>query len=180
MVGSADFTNDPLATEHLPRLAPQPFESVSTRYRTARMAITSAVLIVVATSVGAISWLAASNTDGPWAARIGIGAVIAVLGAGVLGLMLVRAEYNALGYLVRERDISVKRGVILRTTKTIPYERVQNVRVVRGPVDRALGLAALTVSSAGGSLLVPGLPEARAESLKEAVVERAGIDENRE
>ena len=71
----------------------------------------------------------------------------------------------------------MRRGVLVVSVQTVPFGRVQNVRVDRGPLDRAVGLASLTVTSAGGSLAVPGLPVEIAEALKETVVARAGLDQ---
>ena len=41
----------------------------------------------------------------------------------------------------------------------------------------AVSAGAVTVTSAGGSLAVPGLPVEIAEALKETVVARAGLDQ---
>ena len=100
-----------------------------------------------------------------------------VLAAGIVGVVYLRARYRRLGYLLRQHDISVRRGVLVVSVQTVPFGRVQNVRVDRGPLDRAVGLASLTVTSAGGSLAVPGLPVEIAEALKETVVARAGLDQ---
>ena len=56
----------------------------------------------------------------------------------------------------------------------MPFVRVQHARVTRGPIDRAFGLAKLQISTAGPNLLIPGLPAADADRMKELIVSRAG------
>ena len=61
--------------------------------------------------------------------------------------------------------------------KTIPYGRVQSVKIDEGPVDRKYGLAKLSASTAGegGPVLLPGLPRDEAERLRTLLAER-GIE----
>lgn len=46
---------------------------------------------------------------------------------------------------------AVRDGVVTRNLVIVPYARIQSVRVVRGPVQRLLGLATVHVDAAGGS-----------------------------
>ncbi|HEX2770845.1 MAG TPA: PH domain-containing protein [Micromonosporaceae bacterium] len=52
----------------------------------------------------------------------------------------------------RSGDVfAVRDGVLTRNLVIVPYARIQSVRVVRGPVQRLLGLATVHVDAAGGS-----------------------------
>jgi membrane protein YdbS with pleckstrin-like domain len=90
----------------------------------------------------------------------------AVATAAVTGLLLVAVErrFAAWGYLEREDDLLVRRGVLVRRTSVVPYGRMQYVDVTAGPLDRRMGLATVTLHTAAAATdaSVPGLlaPEA--------------------
>jgi membrane protein YdbS with pleckstrin-like domain len=92
-------------------------------------------------------------------------AALAVLAAAT-GLLLLAVErrWAAWGYLEREDDLLVRRGVLVRRTSVVPYGRMQYVDVTAGPLDRRLGLATVTLHTAAAATdaSVPGLlaPEA--------------------
>jgi hypothetical protein len=85
---------------------------------------------------------------------------------GVTGLLLVAVQrrFAAWGYLEREDDLLVRRGVLVRRTSVVPYGRMQYVDVTAGPLDRRMGLATVTLHTAAAATdaSVPGLlaPEA--------------------
>ena len=82
---------------------------------------------------------------------------------GVL-LVAVQRRFVAWGYLEREDDLLVRRGVLVRRTSVVPYGRMQYVDVTAGPLDRRMGLATVTLHTAAAATdaSVPGLlaPEA--------------------
>lgn len=94
------------------------------------------------------------------------GAAAAVATAALTGLLLVAVErrFAAWGYLEREDDLLVRRGVLVRRTSVVPYGRMQYVDVTAGPLDRRMGLATVTLHTAAAATdaSVPGLlaPEA--------------------
>ena len=94
-----------------------------------------------------------------------------VVGAVVVGLLLVAVErrYRAWGYLEREDDLVVRRGVLVRRTSVVPYGRLQYVDVTAGPLARRLGLATVTLHTAAAATdaSVPGLRAAEAERLRD-------------
>ena len=53
-------------------------------------------------------------------------------------------------FKLQKDRIVVKRGVIGKRTANIPYERIQNVNVWRGILDRIFGLHTLRIETAGG------------------------------
>ena len=54
-------------------------------------------------------------------------------------------------YAVREKDISYKRGVIIKTLTTIPFSRIQHVELDEAPILRIFKLASISVFTAGDS-----------------------------
>jgi membrane protein YdbS with pleckstrin-like domain len=99
------------------------------------------------------------------------GAAGLALTAGATGLLLVAVErrFVAWGYLEREDDLLVRRGVLVRRTSVVPYGRMQYVDVTAGPLDRRLGLATVTLHTAAAATdaSVPGLRAAEAARLRD-------------
>lgn len=71
--------------------------------------------------------------------------------------------------------IELRSGVLTRRHVVVPHFRVQQIDVHEGPLERLLGLATLTVTtaSAGGSVSLPGLPAATAPSVRSELLARA-------
>lgn len=100
--------------------------------------------------------------------------------AGVFALwLLIRAplrRYSARGYSLEGERLRVVRGILFRADTVVPFGRVQHIDVGQGPLERAFGLATLTVHTAGthnASVAVPGLAQAEATAIREAI--RAAI-----
>lgn len=112
-------------------------------------------------AVGALALL-----TGPVEALAGLALVTALLG---LALLAVQRRYEAWGYLEREDDLLVRRGVLVRRTSVVPYGRMQYVDVTAGPLDRRLGLATVTLHTAAAATdaSVPGLLADEAARLRD-------------
>lgn len=59
--------------------------------------------------------------------------------------------YKNWHYELTGEAIKIERGVIWKHYVSIPYERVQNVDIARGPLARILGLSDLQIQTAGYS-----------------------------
>ncbi len=98
-------------------------------------------------------------------------AAAAVATVALTGLLLVAVQrrFAAWGYLEREDDLLVRRGVLVRRTSVVPYGRMQYVDVTAGPLDRRLGLATVTLHTAAAATdaSVPGLLAAEAARLRD-------------
>lgn len=81
---------------------------------------------------------------------------------------------------LRDEEVRIWRGILFRKRITIPYIRIQNVNVVRGPLLLLLGLSGVEVETAGqkgiayGFYLtegyLPGLVDG--DSLADAIIGR--------
>lgn len=119
----------------------------------------SAAALVAGTAIG---WFAAGR------------AVAAITAAGVLliagvWLWMLRGRYRAWGYLERDDDLLVRRGVMIRRLSVVPYGRMQFLDVTAGPVDRWLGLATVQLHTAAAATdaHIPGLTTADAGELRD-------------
>ncbi len=82
-----------------------------------------------------------------------------------------------MGFVVRDKDIVYRSGVIWRKVTAIPFNRIQHVETSSSPLDRRFKLASLkvfTAGGAGGDLKIDGLGRDKAEQLRALVLEKAG------
>ncbi|MEP4649213.1 MAG: PH domain-containing protein, partial [Ilumatobacter sp.] len=135
------FTNDPIPLDRVPRLSDDAFVPVDRRYLRVRLtgtAITAVVVVIVA-------FVASIWIDGSVAAGLGVLLVAVLAGSAIVAAV----EVRRLAYQLRDHDVSLRNGVITHRTQTLPFSRVQHVNLTRGPVERAVGLASLEITSAG-------------------------------
>jgi membrane protein YdbS with pleckstrin-like domain len=77
--------------------------------------------------------------------------VIILVGFIVLAEVWVQMAYNRWMYEFTKEALKIEHGVIWKTYKSIPYERVQNVDIRRGILARILGFSTLEIQTAGYS-----------------------------
>ncbi len=131
--------------------------------------------VAVAAAAGVAATVIAVLADGPvWLAAglAALGAAAAV--AGAVGARLAWAHYS---YRAGPEALEIRHGVIVRTVSAVPYRRIQQIDVRRGPIERRLGLATLVLRSAAATTdaAIPGLADADAAALRGALLARAGI-----
>ncbi|MGH9767830.1 MAG: PH domain-containing protein, partial [Blastocatellia bacterium] len=88
------------------------------------------------------------------------------------------ANYRNLGYALSERYFCARRGWAGRATHIVPINKVQAVGIHQSPFDRRLGLATLSVDTAGqaytgGGPQISNLPIDEARAIAGALAHRA-------
>ena len=112
--------------------------------------------------------------NAPWLPLVAW-AVFAVLSLGALAWPVISVRRR--GYAVRDHDIVYKSGVLWRSVRTVPFNRVQHTQTDSTPLDRRFGLANLAIFPAGaGGHKIRGLGEGTAEQLRAHVSARIGAD----
>jgi membrane protein YdbS with pleckstrin-like domain len=98
----------------------------------------------------------------------GIAAVIVVV-----RLALVERNYRAWGYVERDEDLYITNGVLYRNLVAVPYGRMQLVEVASGPLERAFGLASVSLKTASAetNATIPGLTPEEAARLRDRLTE---------
>jgi membrane protein YdbS with pleckstrin-like domain len=108
-----------------------------------------------------------------------------VLGPLFLALMIlpdvvayvgIHLRYDTTWYVLTDRSLRIRRGILTIQETTISFENVQNVEVRQGPVQRYFGIADVIVQTAGGGASSHGKGHASAsESLHTGVLQ--GLDD---
>jgi membrane protein YdbS with pleckstrin-like domain len=170
--------NDPVPLADWPALREESFAPLPRRYRRLRMMLL--VVLAVAPPVLAflITGLCAWFTDGfrmPWLAAGGPSVVWWLVMSGVLWAE--RRAFPLRGYLLREHDLTFRKGWLFRSRVTVPFNRVQHSEVVQGPLQRWKNLSTLkiyTAGSSGANLSIAGLDDEVAQILRQTLNDRIG------
>jgi membrane protein YdbS with pleckstrin-like domain len=143
------------------------WQQLSPRYLSLRR-LTSIVVIGVLTLVAA--GVVASITGRPEA-----GGVLLIVGAAGLTarLLVVRRNWRSWGYAERRSDLYLTHGALFRRLTAVPYGRMQIVEVTSGPLQRAFGLATVSLQTAspGTGARIPGLLPDEAVRLRNRLTE---------
>lgn len=143
------------------------WQRVSRRLRDARR-----LIIVTGCMVVAIAVITPLIIFTDWwflAALMGFGfAALAVY-----GWFWAAANQANWGYAENAEDLVVTSGVMFKRLVAVPYGRMQFVDVSAGPLDRAFGIASVTLHTASTetAATIPGLPADQATALRNRLTE---------
>lgn len=101
---------------------------------------------------------------------LGVGFAAVVIGT---GFSFVR--WRRLTYAIGEQDIRVESGLLSRSARSVPYERIQDVSLEAKPLPRLFGLVAVkfeTGAGGGEDLSLEYLTKPEGERLRQLVRER--------
>ncbi len=65
-------------------------------------------------------------------------------------LAVLRLDYELRWYMVSDRAIRIREGILTVREKTIAFANIQNIGIKQGPLQRFLGIADVEVKTAGG------------------------------
>lgn len=97
---------------------------------------------------------------------------LVVLGYAALALYMLISPivfYKRYRYRFDDDKVEVRRGVVWVSHTLIPLERIHQIDVVKGPVNRMFGLADISITTAGGTSGVQFLEEDVAEEIVEHI-----------
>ena len=81
---------------------------------------------------------------------IEVGAVLGFVAQAIWSLALVRLDFEQHWYLVSDRSLRIRQGIVRLHEKTMTFANIQNVSIKQGPLERLLGIANVEVRTAGG------------------------------
>ena len=106
----------------------------------------------------------------PLAAGTIIGPVAAI--AIFLFAVLPGRIYRRWGYDIGDEQLRILRGYLWRMDTIVPFNRIQHIDVVQGPLQRMFGLSTLIVHTAGthnSIVTLPGLTPPDAETMRDTI-----------
>ena len=68
----------------------------------------------------------------------------------------IHLRYDTTWYVLTDRSLRIRRGIMTIHETTISFENVQNVEVTQGPLQRYFGIADVLVTTAGGGVASHG------------------------
>ena len=104
-----------------------------------------------------------------------IAVVVLAVSLLIFCVVVPQLRYIRWRYEVGQWELDIQKGIIWRTRIIVPFIRVQNTDTKQGPIQRALGLASVTVSTAAGSHEIPGLTADEADKLRDAIATQARL-----
>ncbi|NRQ50218.1 PH domain-containing protein [Aeromicrobium stalagmiti] len=140
-----------------------------------RLATVRRILIVSLAAGVALVGLVLALVPGlaAWIQVSGWVLVAASVAGGGWGWRWARRNQRSWGYTENADDLLVTRGVMFKRLVAIPYGRMQFVDVQAGPLERAFGIATVTLHTASPETAaqVPGLDAAEATRLRNRLTE---------
>ena len=149
-------------------------EAIDTSGETARRTAPLSVLVGTAQSVQSAIFPALVLMVSMGGSRVWIG-LAAGLALAALGSAFAYLSWRRLTYTIRDQDIRVESGVLSRSARSVPYERIQDVSLEQKFVPRLFGLVAVkfeTGAGGGEDLSLAFLEQERGEELRRLVRER--------
>lgn len=120
--------------------------------------------LAVVASIGLMIGLAVlSEAAAEPAGRVVIAVFVALtlLGA-ACGYFLIRLEYDMRYYVLTDRAMRIREGILTIREVTVTYANVQHLEVRRGPIQQLLGIADIIVRTAGGGIVAAAGHEGKA------------------
>ncbi|MBC7872482.1 MAG: PH domain-containing protein [Ferruginibacter sp.] len=89
---------------------------------------------------------------------------------------LLRKSVTRKAYALRDKDIIYQSGWLVQRISVCPFNRIQHCSINSGPFERKLGLASLSVHTAGSEgadMKIPGLKEETALALRDFIMQKS-------
>lgn len=160
-----EFSNQVVLPDLLAPIEVQEYESLEHKYKLVKQ-ISSAILLALAL-IGFFLFTYFSSGDIPIVVLIGVPFIFVVLF--VWRLVLLILGFPKKGYLLREHDVSYRRGLLIYKLTTIPFNRIQHVEVSQNMIEKRFGLSRVKIFTAGGSvsdLSIPGILPDKAHQIE--------------
>jgi membrane protein YdbS with pleckstrin-like domain len=127
--------------------------------------------LIVTPVIFTIAALIVGVSSGKWwiSAVIWAAAIVIV----IIRVPFVTRSWRSWGYVERDDDLYITHGVMFRNLVAVPYGRMQLVEVESGPLERAFGLASVTLKTASPETgaRIPGLTPEEATRLRDRLTE---------
>ena len=158
-----NFTNSILNINELPKLESLDYNKLDKNYLTETLIIRLVFILPLAALVFVVYFKQPDYL---------LEAVLAAIALFIVFMFFGYLSFFKKAYALRQKDVSYRRGIVFHSITTIPLSRIQHSELLRGPLDRMLGLSSVKIYTAGGSssdITLPGLPLKTAEKVREFI-----------
>lgn len=173
------FENSEIELDDLPKVEEGTFQQLDENYLTVKYI--GLIVFFLILSIGLLfGFIFTDFSEEPYPFYI---AVIIWLCWAIASFVLTKMGYNIRGFMLRDKDIIHREGVIFRNRTSIPFNRVQHCEISQGPIQRIFELHTLQIFTAGGSnsdLAIPGLKGDKAQQIKEFILKKTVEQEETE
>ena len=145
---------------------------MSEAQRTAPVSVVLSALASIRSAIIPAIAIGASGIGGDGRILVALGVGLAAI---VIGFATSYIGWRRLTYTIGEADIRVESGILSRSARSVPYERIQDVSLEAKLLPRLFGLVAVkfeTGSGGGEDLALQYLTNAEGERLRQLVRER--------
>ncbi len=164
------FENPEVALDELPGTDDLDWEQLHPLYARAMRVASAIILTIIAVAITVLNFV----PKFPLAPVVILYSLLAI--ATAIAMTWPGVSIPRRGYVLRDKDILFRKGVIWRSVTAIPFNRIQHVETSSTPIDRKFGLATLQLFTAGGSggdLKIDGLGTDVAESLRVFILNKS-------
>ncbi|WP_292891209.1 PH domain-containing protein [Nonlabens sp.] len=160
------MTNDQVLADRLPNIEEAVFQKHPKRFLNKKLIAKVIIFLPLLVGVGVLYFLVEDIT---WLWKAALAAWVFFF---LTAVFLAYKEYFVRGYVLREQDITYKKGWLFHSQTTVPFNRIQHTEINHGPIDRLFKLCELDIFTAGGSasdLSISGLDPEDAAKLKDYI-----------
>jgi uncharacterized membrane protein YdbT with pleckstrin-like domain len=134
------------------------------------------VALIPGDIVPIVGWVAVSVAMPILGPVLALPALALIVLPDVVAYVGIHLRYDTTWYVLTDRSLRIRRGILNIHETTISFENVQNVEVRQGPLQRYFGIADVLVTTAGGGVVSHG-KGAQASSLGAHVGLLQGLDD---
>lgn len=166
-----NFSNSVILPSDLPEINQESFNALDKNYL--KISLIRTLIFALLLIGGFLAFLILSEEKIPGFVLAIIISVISILI--IYSLAITILGFPRKGYLVRENDVSFKKGLIAYKQTSVPFNRIQHVEVNQGILAKIFKLSSVKIYTAGGTasdLSIPGLPVETAHKLKAFLSEK--------
>ena len=108
------------------------------------------VLLIPGDLIPIVAWIAISAGSPPLGLALAVPFLLLIAVPDVIAYVAIHLRYDTTWYVLTDRSLRIRRGIMVIHETTISFENVQNVEVRQGPLQRYFGIADVIVQTAGG------------------------------
>lgn len=167
-----NFSNSIYLPSDLPEIKPETFNGLDKNYLKILLIRISIFAIISIAALATFLFVISDEKPPTFVIIIAIAIIaIAILYSTIITIL----GFPRKGYLIREKDVSFKKGLISYKQTSVPFNRIQHVEINQGVVAKLFKLSSVKIYTAGGTasdLSIPGLPVGTAHNLKAFLSEK--------